>query len=137
MGSWIAFLLFSLLAAADTIFAVKLLGKNPWHFLLAGNAVTPDGSRLYAMEQWQRAAGIFCAVYAGAFAVAAVMTAVTQLGGLLSDSFMAATLYIHGGVLVLGAAAFLAYVDTACQNVSAYAKVLSEEETPFLEEETV
>lgn len=137
MGSWIAFLLFSLFAVADTVFAVKLLGKNPWHFLLAGNALTPDGNRLYAMEQWQRAAGMFCAVYAGAFALTAVMTALTQLGNLLSDSFMAAALYIHGGVLVLAAAAFLAYVDTTCQNVSAYAKKLSEGENPILEEETV
>lgn len=137
MGSWIAFLLLSLLTAADTVFAVKLLGKHPWRFLLAGNTVTPDGNRLYAMEQWQRAAGVFCAVYAGAFAIAAVMTAVTQLGGLLSDRFMAAALYLHGGVLVLSAVAFLAYVDTACQNVSAYSEVLSKEEAPIGEKETV
>lgn len=137
MGSWIAFLLFSLFAAADTVFAVKLFGKKPWRFLLAGNAVAPDGNRLYAMEQWQRAAGALCTAYAIAFAVVAVMTAVTQLGGLMSDTFMAAALYLHGAVLVLSAAVFLAYVDSTCQNVSAYAKALSEEETSFLEEDTV
>lgn len=137
MGSWIAFLLFSLFAAADTVFAVKLFGKKPWRFLLAGNAVTPDGSRLYAMEQWQRAAGALCTAYAIAFAIAAVMTAVTQLGGLLSDTFMAAALYLHGAVLVLSAAVFLAYVDSTCQNVSAYSEVLSKEDAAIGEKETV
>lgn len=137
MGSWIAFTLFCLFAVADTIFAVKLLGKKPWHFLLAGNAVAPDGTRLYDMEQWQRAAGVFCMVYAGAFAFTAGMTALTQLAHLLPDSFMAAALYIHGAVLVLSAAIFLAYVDNTCQNVSAFSKGLSEEEAAVMEKESV
>lgn len=128
MGDWIAFVLFALFAGADTVFSVKLLGRNPWKFLLAGNPVTPDGKHLYHVGKWKRAAGIFCAVYAGAFALTAVMTALTQIGSVLSDGFMAAALYMQGAVLVLAVSGFFAYADSCCQNVSAYTKVLSEEE---------
>lgn len=66
MGSVISFFIFFLLGILDTVFAVKL-NLSPWKFLLAGNPRLPDGTRLYDMECFQRAAGMLCAIYAGVF----------------------------------------------------------------------
>ena len=56
MGGVISFFIFFLLGILDTVFAVKL-NLSPWKFLLAGNPRLPDGTRLYDMECFQRAAG--------------------------------------------------------------------------------
>lgn len=62
MSGVISFFIFFLLGILDTVFAVKL-NLSPWKFLLAGNPRLPDGTRLYDMECFQRAAGMLCAIY--------------------------------------------------------------------------
>ena len=57
MSGVISFFIFFLLGILDTVFAVKL-NLSPWKFLLAGNPRLPDGTRLYDMECFQRAAGM-------------------------------------------------------------------------------
>ena len=127
MISWMAFFIFTFVAAADTLFAAKLLQGKPWKFLLAGNPMTPEGHHLYHLEKWQRSAGFFCASYAAVFALSALMTVLTQINSVLSQRFMAITMYIHGAVLVLGVVVFFAYADSCCQHGSAFTEALSEE----------
>lgn len=114
MSGWIPFLCFVLLGAADTVFSVKL-NLSPWPFLLAGNPVQPDGRKVYDTEQFRSAAGMLCAIYAGAFFMTALSVLLTQILCIMPDGLMAAMLYVHGAVLVLTAFGMLAYLDTYCQ----------------------
>ena len=84
MGGVISFFIFFLLGILDTVFAVKL-NLSPWKFLLAGNPRLPDGTRLYDMECFQRAAGMLCAIYAGVFYMTALFVLLTQIDAQCTD----------------------------------------------------
>lgn len=114
MSGVISFFIFFLLGILDTVFAVKL-NLSPWKFLLAGNPRLPDGTRLYDMECFQRAAGMLCAIYAGAFYMTALSVLLTQILCVMPNALMAGMLYIHGAVLTLTAFGLLAYLDSSCQ----------------------
>lgn len=100
MGGVISFFIFFLLGILDTVFAVKL-NLSPWKFLLAGNPRLPDGTRLYDMECFQRAAGMLCAIYAGVFYMTALFVLLTQILCVMPNALMAGMLYIHGAVLTM------------------------------------
>lgn len=125
MSGVISFFAFFLLGILDTVFAVKL-NLSPWKFLLAGNPKLPDGTRLlYDAERFRRAAGIFCAIYAGAFYMTALIVLLTQILCVMPNALMAGMLYVHGAVLTLTAFGLLAYLDSYCQ-VQPQAEKLSE-----------
>ena len=114
MSGVISFFIFFLLGILDTVFAVKL-NLSPWKFLLAGNPRLPDGTRLYDMECFQRAAGMLCAIYAGVFYMTALSVLLTQILCVMPNALMAGMLYIHGAVLTMTAFGLLAYLDSFCQ----------------------
>ena len=115
MAHWIAFALFLLASISDLVFAWNLRKETPWQFLLAGNPMQPDGSRLYRKTQsFQKASVVLCSVYAATFAMVAAVTLLTLIFPVLSQTILAVGLYVHGAVILLGAAAFLAYLDSCC-----------------------
>lgn len=96
MGGVISFFIFFLLGILDTVFAVKL-NLSPWKFLLAGNPRLPDGTRLYDMECFQRAAGMLCAIYAGVFYMTALFVLLTQILCVMPNALMAGMLVYPRG----------------------------------------